>query len=348
MGESSLGTRVFFFGRGDRVKAFKWHFCLILISGLSLLSRVSFAQSEVRFTLASELSSLDFPLLNKRSAVHLLQSSNGQCTSTTISDRGHQLTARHCLQHCLIRSKVFEWKKEQGLVDYFVTDPSRLGSATCRVSIDGKSQDIVIEATSPGLIVSLDEKSFSSINSDKFKILQGQGYTSEGDFVVFLPRGISEPQSCIGLDFAGEFKGEDLQSLGFPAETSRPDGFNANGFEMYLSRGLKTGGVEENECVKEEAPSFEDLRNLKLKFDQPTSFLSTLDASYGSSGSAVINDSLKVVGILIQTYRHTDLTGLERDEPDRRYCRGSAKALQTSSFLTHFPLELLRNLNCSN
>jgi hypothetical protein len=318
----------------------------ILICAGVLVSLSGVAQNEVRFTPASSLTSATITNIKEKSAVHLLESSNGQCTSTTLSSLGHQLTARHCLQHCLIRSKVFKMNSLNGAVTYFDTDPTRLGQAQCEVSIDHSVVEITIEATSPGLIVSMDEAGFKSLNPQKFKDLQARGYTSEGDFVIFLPKkGSLDKSVCIPFSKRKTISYK-LQTLGYPWETLRPDGFNANGTDMYFSQGHPIAGIEDNQCVKEFSPSAVALDNLKASFNQQTSFMSTLDATYGSSGTAVVDETKKIVGILMQTHRQTELTKKESDEPDRRYCKGSAKALKMTTILQYVSESLLSQLNC--
>jgi hypothetical protein len=308
-----------------------------------LFCHFAFAQNDVRFTPVKDLSANDFPIIGKSTAVHFLKSSNGQCTSTTISQFGHQLTARHCLQHCLIRSKVFSLQKEQGTVDYFVRDEKALGSATCTVEIDGVEQDITIEATSPGLIAYLDRPSFASINKNKFQLLESQGYTSEGDFVIFKAK--SSSASCLSLATNDDVSST-LQTIGYTTETNRPDGFNSNGIDMYFSQGRLTKGIAENQCVHDFAPSQIALDKLIKSFDQPTSFMSTLDANYGSSGTAVISVRAEVVGILIETHRHAELTKNPEDEPEQRYCAGSAKALRVSTIVKYVSADLIDQLHC--
>lgn len=280
---------------------------------ISLLFTLAVFAADLRFTPYSELEP-DAGLKAYRSAVHLFESQGNRCTATEISSAGHLLTARHCLQKCLIRSGVFQLKKEQG-VDYFTLNQEKLGQATCPVNIDGVEENVVVEATSPGLVVYMDQPGLRSVNPALFRRMYDEGYTELGDFAV-VRRPVAGG-ACVPLSLdrpAGE-----VTSLGYPSETSRPDGFNSDGSQLYFTSGRVLGSVRENACFAELSASQQE-KALK-DYDHPGAFMSTLDAIHGSSGSSVLNAKGEVVGVFATMFIHPT-----RD-PDKFYCHGSAKAL---------------------
>lgn len=279
---------------------------------LFLLFTLAAFAADLRFTPYADLPP-DAGLNAYRSAVHLFESQKSRCTATEISSAGHLLTARHCMQKCLITSGVFQWKQEQG-VDYFVLNREKLGKATCPVSIDGVEENVVVEATSPGLVVFMDQPGLRSVNPGLFRKMYDEGYTELGDFLV-VRRPV--PGSCVplGLDRpSGE-----VSSLGFPSETSRPDGFNSDGAQLYYTRGEVIGSVRENSCFGELNAAQQE--KAQKDYDHPGAFMSSLDAIHGSSGSSVLNAKGEVVGVFATMFIHPERA------PDKSYCRGSAKAL---------------------
>jgi hypothetical protein len=265
---------------------------------------------------------------SSHAAVHLLTSASGRCTAVAVSPKGLYLSARHCLQQCLIVSGVFKPMREQG-VTYFRTDREMLGNATCAVQISGRREVITIEATSPGLVTAIDEPSLRILSPALYFELTDHGFMSRGDFVLFrIPQTSSLP-AFFRLADRRVTDGEQVRSLGYPTRTSRPGTANSDGTSLYSSHGEVVPGIESNSCVQEAAPKEPDLKRLKERFDEPTAFLSTLDAIYGSSGSPVIDRRNRIVGILTNVYRHSHLTLKAEDEPEKRYCRGSAKALRS-------------------
>jgi hypothetical protein len=265
-------------------------------------------------------------------AVHQLNSANGRCTTVAVSPKGLYLSARHCLQQCLIVTGVFKPKGEQG-VTYFRTDRERLGSATCSVQVSGRRETITIEATSPGLVAAMDEPSLRILNPALFSELRDHGFMSRGDFVLFrIPQKSSLP-AYFRLTDRRVTAGEQVRSLGYPTETFRPGTANSDGVSFYSSHGEVVPGIASNSCLQEAAPDAPVVQRLQEKFDEPTAFLSTLDAIYGSSGSPVIDQRNRIVGVLSNVYRHSHMTLKAEDEPERRYCRGSAKALRADQIL---------------
>jgi len=278
-------------------------------------------------------------------AVVLLNSPSGRCTGTYVSSDGAILTARHCLQICLIRSGVVREVSEQdGAIVFYETVPERLGVATCELEINGVPQTVTVEATGPGFVMPFNMSGLSSLNPALMKDLIARGYTSSGDFAIVRQR-VTTPTACVALAQAPAQPGDFVQSIEYPAATERPDGYNSDGEQAYASGGVVAHSIAENSCVVEASPPAERLARLMATFDDASSFVSSLDSNHGASGSPVFNAKGEVVGILINIYRHTSITQKQEDEPEVRFCLGSSKALRIERVLSFLPWRVI--LNCA-
>lgn len=246
--------------------------------------------------------------------MRLLETENGRCTATEISNTGDLLTARHCLQICLIRSGVLREKLSNG-ASFFELERSQLGKAACRVNIDGEEETVTVQATSPGLILYSTRLTFKVTNPEAYERLRAQGYMEQGDFAIV--RRERPSGHCLPLG-KGPLAGE-LRSLGYPAETHRPDGFNSDGKQLYFSQGKPLKSVRENSCFGELDP-FRQEQAVK-DYDHPGATMATIDAYKGSSGSAVVNEWGEVTGLLAEMYVH------HGHDMAETFCRGGTKAL---------------------
>lgn len=307
-------------------------FYWILSLGISLASAQSL--ETIRFTAWDELENVSQSQLELKAAVKQIKSTNGSCTATTISSEGHMITARHCLRTCLIQSKVFkEVAVLGGATYYFDIVPENLEASECSVKIDDQDVKIKIEATSPGMILGMNENSLRTLEPQLFKDLVEKGYTKYGDFVIFKPKGLTGPQACVPISTRAVQAGDIQQSLGYPGETERPDGFNSDGESLYYSKGYVLASITENTCVQETTFSEYHYNKLFETFDDPRNFMTTLDAIHGSSGTSVMGPDNGVAGILTNVFRLAEYTRLDSDEPAVRYCKGSGQALSMSTIL---------------
>jgi hypothetical protein len=318
--------------KGDAVGAF---IQLVLMSYLGVAQSIAPLASNtesdtVRFTAWTSYANPSDQLVQLRNAVHKIETQNGTCSATTISSEGHILTARHCLVKCLILSGALQRKSEEGY-DYFELSQEALKTARCDIKVDDKPVTVQIEATSPGLIFSFDEKGFQFVSPVKYKELVAKGYTNDGDFAIVKPVGLTEPTPCVGLSERRVQPGDVQQTLGYPSETARPDGHNSNGVDLYYSQGTVISSIFENSCVKSFQPTPYQINNMEKDFNTPTGFMTTLDAIYGSSGTGVADADNHIAGILTNVFRFAEYTKLDSDEPDVRFCLGSARALSTET-----------------
>ncbi len=268
-----------------------------------------------------------------KSTIFYLESNSGRCTASLISDQGHFLTARHCLQRCLIPNGVFKWAPEStNGTQFYTLDPSKLGHATCDVKLNGKPANVSIEATSLGFILKMDERSFQTLDPELFKTMVQNGFTSEGDFVIFKSELYKDNKKCLNLvNEASVLQKHNV--LSYPSKTYRTKGNNSDGESLFFSSGEYYADILANSCLKNVALNSLQVSQLQSRFNFATSFLSSVDAIHGSSGSSVFDDNLNILGILTNVFNFESLSSTESDLPENRYCEGSAKTLKTSTIL---------------
>lgn len=298
-----------------------------LLPSLTALAALPLAQRFLPVQqLNQELQSALAPLV---SATVRIDSLNGRCTATRIHPRGDLLTARHCVVGCLIREKVYQSKMDPESVEYYELDRQRLGEAECQIQVDGREETWIVKQAAPFLIDRFSEQGMKTLNRKFFNELRAKGAMASGDFVILTPKApaTEKPSVCwptrVGQAAADAQTGTPLISLGYPSETKR-ESFNSNGVDLYFTAGERLASFADGQCYQEAQEK--NRPNLLDQFDEPGTFVSTLDAIYGSSGSAVYTHEQNLVGILTNMYapREKDPSKL----PEVHFCAGATKALQ--------------------
>lgn len=323
-------------------------FFLFLLLGLPLDADALTNESQ-RFTPVRQLEPQEKEALKAviDSTVRI-DSINGRCSATRIHSRGDLLTARHCVQGCLIREKVYQTRLDPESVEYYVVDPSRLGKAECSILVNGIEETMIVQNVSPYLIDRFSEQALKMLNRKLYDQLRFDGALSSGDFAILSPKN-SNLESVKDQDkkgkqkicLSGEEVPQDLFTLGYPSETKR-DAFNSNGVEMFFSSGKRLNSFSEGVCYQEAQEKHR--QGLLAQFDEPGTFVSTVDAIYGSSGSAVYGNSHSIVGILTNMYAPYDRNP-ER-LPEVHFCSGAAKALQSKRILDLIGPEAAKLYRC--
>lgn len=279
-----------------------------------------------------------------------LSSGDGRCSGVVISNQGHILTARHCLQKCMFQQGLFQNISEQSATEYQVTNKDKLGQLACEVSIDGQMNSVILEATSPGLITRFNSASLQALNPSLFKKLVSEGFTSRGDFLVLRPAHPLKGKKCRALASSDAAVGADVVTIGYPGATARTSGFNSDGVHATKSEGQISSGIEENLCLSELSNRDSILMQIGIRFNEDTAVMSTVDAVAGASGSPLFDgQSGDVLGVLIQVYDHSWYTKNEGDSPIHRYCEGSTKTLrikQILNLIAQVRADLLNQLRC--
>lgn len=274
-----------------------------------------------------------------------IDSINGRCTATRIHPRGDLLTARHCVQGCLIQQKVYRTQVDSKSVEYYVVDSSRLGKAECLLKINGADTPMIVQHVSPFFIDRFSEQALKMLNRELYDQLRNDGALSSGDFAILSPlvshTNESEKNSQSSICLSAEDIPQELFTIGFPSETKR-DSFNSNGVEMYFSSGRLLQSFAEGVCYQEAHEK--NRKGLLAQFDEAGTFVSTVDAIYGSSGSAVYGSPGSIVGILTNMYAPYDRD--PKKLPEVHYCEGAAKALQSKRILQFIGPEAAKMYRC--
>jgi hypothetical protein len=287
--------------------------------------------------LSADLQTVFAPLV---SATVRIDSLNGRCTATRIHARGDLLTARHCVVGCLIREKVYRSKMDPESVEYYELDRQRLGEAECQIQVEGKEETWIVKHAAPYLIDRFSEQGMKLLNRRLFNELRGKGAMANGDFVILAPKAPApeKPYVCwpknSELVSAPTNRHASLFSIGYPSETQR-DSFNSNGEDLYFTSGQFLNSFADGQCFQEAQEK--NRPSLLDQFDEPGTFVSTLDAIYGSSGSAVYSREFgpeqglpgggpELVGILTNMYAPREKDGGK--QPEVHFCAGAAKALK--------------------
>jgi len=252
----------------------------------------------------------------------------------------------------VFRQGLFKTIREQGATEYQVVDPTQLGSLQCQVKIDGHTEMVVLEATSPGLITRFNSPSLEALNAPLFQILVEQGFTSRGDFAVVRRLNGLQGKKCRSISVTKPVAGQKVWTIGYPGATQRIGDFNSDGVHATKSEGRITRGIESNACLPERPDREQILNKIGPRFNEHTAIMSTVDGVEGASGSPLLDkESGQILGILIQVYDHSWFTRIDGDAPTRRYCEGSTKSLRSSQILDlilQVRPDLLTTLRCSH
>lgn len=321
-------------------------FSLFLLLGLSLDAQ---SANNQRFTPVRQLQLQQREVLQTAiDSTIRIDSINGRCSATRIHSRGDLLTARHCVQGCLIREKVYQTKVDPESVEYYVLDSSRLGKAECSIAVNGVEEAMIVQYVSPYLIDRFSEQALKMLNRKLYEQLRLDGALSSGDFAILSPKN-SRMEKELGQDnqdkqkicLSDEEVPQDVFTLGFPSETKRSS-FNSDGVEMFFSSGKRLNSFSEGVCYQEAQEKHR--KGLLAQFDEPGTFVSTVDAIYGSSGSVVYGNSHSIVGILTNMYAPYDRN--PEKLPEVHFCSGAAKALQSKRILQLIGPEAAKLYRC--
>jgi len=247
------------------------------------------------------------------------------CTGTYISDKGHFITALHCISACLAKSGALV--RERALPGHFTLRPTfkvsvdevRLKDITCKGKIGNKDVEVTVIAT--GGKGWLEPKNslaaFSKRFPEEYKELVDEGFEHSADYAV-LQVVNTKPKTCLPLVSVDVSEGETLHAVSFPC--LKRDELRTSGQTPLYTSGVTTKGFKESEYFKKLGPR-------KIEFhvesvDRKETFFSTLDIEKCGSGSALFDDRLKIVGIATRVYKTST-----------RYESGGLESIRSSHIL---------------
>lgn len=253
-------------------------------------------------------------------AIVRIKSQFGTCTGTRISTQGHVLTARHCLNQCLINS---------GQVEPEVLFPDQRGSyqlyhirlnprARCRFEIDGVEKEVQVIAAGVGFMIPSEERALPRYDETLHRSLVERGFIQRSDYAVIREIG---PQSseCLHLSENDALPEELVHYMGYPGASTGRGEFDSDGSTLLQGRGEVVTSILESSCIEEVSSTEEELR---FSYEQPEQILSSVDLLPGASGSALLNSNNEIVALLYSTFWPVDRWS--------EYCSAAAVGLRIS------------------
>lgn len=245
------------------------------------------------------------------------------CTINFISTSGHFLTARHCIEGCLLKNKIVqqttektlpvpfraltpEWKRaldrgeitsrraEMYETKYFsfqqinslpmLINPKLSCPVEVSIAGDGIKQAALVYLPAGGWLEREVQTDFAFNYPDQYIAYLDKSYEAPSDFVVMK---LDEtPGACLRLSDRWPRKYESIHNRSFPI---------LRGLSYTSGYALEVGAVPIKPLgyyIYEKYPPINE--NI---FRIPKIFISALDASAGSSGSAVLSTDDEILGI---------------------------------------------------
>ena len=326
---------------------------IISTVAIILLSQGAFAASTTavkgKFKKFSSLSSEEKAVYSKahKAQFRIRVSEGPNCTGTYISNKGHGLTASHCIKRCM------PWPSKLGLKSWPVEANDIKGKHSrhkvsanpwlypqiCTAVIDGEEKTIEVIAGSKGMksesmpidvvfyfkqyyfIVQEEVDSFK----DKWLSAFYNGWGMGGDYAIFktLDQKSDEKTSCLSISKSETFGGEHY-SLSYPGKTS------LDAEELNSDLHLSVGGVYQGNYFNSEVIAINDVDQLYLN--------SNLWAYPGSSGASLVNPKdNSISGVLSAVVGREGIKGEEL--PDARFI--SSKLIRKQAG------DVLKQISCS-
>ncbi len=289
-------------------------------------------------------------------AVHQLQTPDGNhCSGVMVSRDGYFLTNLHCLKDCFVDTWDFhpEVTGNQFSKDYFhglKTVKKGSGKLQCPPSFHAilwGSEDAGHPLSNPKLVAvgkgffSFDEKRAMLLSEEELNLLKNEYQ----DFAL-LKYEVHEPQACVSVPvkFAAK-KSQPLWLASFPGWTHRPQGLDSPGSQQRISLGHPREDISEDSFLqsliaqipKEDRQKTFD-RNREI-YNQSRFLLTNLDAYFGSSGGAIVNENGEMLALLFasvkasfENYNGSTVLGLRSDFIAESLAQSLGEELATKAF----------------
>lgn len=240
------------------------------------------------------------------------------CTGTFISDKGHFLTALHCVAACLARHKALTRSRaadepiltssgrklypslvtvNEDRLDEGIECPGTIGTNNIQAKIvltGGKGWFSPKEAVTE----------FAKHNPEDYEKLLSDGYEHGYDFAI-LQTDLPKSAGCLSLAESAPKVGERLHTISY-ACLNRPNG-SFDGRTALLTSGERTQGFRGSDYFRKRGPA-----GLPFKpefVERKETFFSSLDIEKCGSGSGIFDNQFRLVGIATRVYKSS--TGYE-------------------------------------
>lgn len=273
-----------------------------------------------------------------------IQTNFGGCTGTRISNQGHILTARHCLNECLIQSGAVDEERlfpEEGWRSPKLFHFPNGNPAFCDLEINGIPKRVEVLSASAAFMIPLEQSSLSRYARDLHQELMDQNFFHTGDYAIVKDEN-SQRQQCRKISMERPIATQEVHYFGFPGQSrgGRPEGRESDGESFLRSDGQVVASITQNPCIRG------SIERLVDKYDRPEIILSTVDILPGASGSSLLNSAGEIVGLLNSSYTN----GAEMYET---YCPGSAVAIAVESLFEQMAQRLSQSeideyFSCTN
>lgn len=242
----------------------------------------------------------------------------GSCTGNRISNDGHILTARHCLNACLVSKGYVEEINiypEMGWRSPKLYKSKLDENSFCKVAIDGKEQMVQVLAASEAFMVPSEQSSLYNMDKELYFEYLNSGYFHNGDFAII--KSSEKTADCFQMSLSPAEPGAPVSYSGYPgATTGRPTGLDSDGESFLKAQGELIESIAQNSCVTKNTK----VDRFKRLYDRPGLVLSTVDLQQSASGSLLVDQGGYGLALINSHVGFGSKTF-------SRYCAGSAVAV---------------------
>ncbi|MBI3552396.1 MAG: trypsin-like peptidase domain-containing protein [Elusimicrobia bacterium] len=222
------------------------------------------------------------------------------CSGVVISPAGYVLTNLHCVLYCLEdagwaeRGLIAEESGDGYKIARIAEGARAAGQACPDYAIARDSGEYLI---GPRIVLLGRAKSnFSEEQVSRFPPAAVESLREGMDDYAILKFEPAAPLPCARPAPAPR-PGEPIWGVGYPAWTSRHDGFDSSGYKKHVSFGEVRDGIRSDPYMRDRIHDEESWRRLERIYSAPELILSSLDIMPGNSGGPLYDSSGLLVGI---------------------------------------------------
>ena len=234
------------------------------------------------------------------------------CTGTYISNKGHFLTALHCVAGCLAKHRAIQRshasdepvkvvRGREIYTDLMTVDEDKIDEGLeCPVSIGNRKLTAKIILTGgKGWLAPKDTiADFAKRFPEDHKALLAQGYEHGFDFAILQVESL-KTSACLPLARRAPAQGEKLAAISYSCLNR--DDLYTDGKTALFTSGQRTAGFKTSEFFRTRGAQKLPFRP-ELIDGQPT-FFSSLDIEKCGSGSGIFDSHSQLAGIATRVYK---------------------------------------------